>query len=324
MRKGMLVDVSKCIACRSCQIACKQWWKLPAVASINRGTHENPPDLTAHTWNKIGLKEIEDNGKKKWLFTRKACMHCTQAVCVWVCPSYARSYNDLGFVQMDQDRCIGCGRCAEYCPFGAPKLGPHDVSRRIAVGLYTPRLVSYSCAFCKDRLGNGGTPACAKGCPTQAIHFGDVADLVASGQARVNTLKNRHPKANLYGKKELGGLNVIYVLTEEPGVHGFPENPQVGTYPAFVKYTFPRWYEKAVTEGLLPVFPPKANPKWYMQPDLAPTPSPKEPVFMAGLAEPTLGRWAPILWGWFSLGVIGGFAALLWRLRRRKEQNEEA
>ena len=324
MRKGMLVDVSKCIACRGCQIACKQWWKLPAVPSVNRGTHENPADLTAHTWNKITFKEMEDRGGKKWLFTRKACMHCSEAVCVWVCPSYARSYNDLGFVQMDQDRCIGCGRCAEYCPFGVPKLGPHNVSRKISVGLYTPRLVSYSCALCKDRLENGGIPACAKTCPTQAILFGERADLVKGGQARVNELKANHPKANLYGKNEMDGLRVLYVLTEEPAMHGFPENPKIGTYPAFVKYTFTRWYEKSVTGGLLPAFPAKANPKWYMQPDLSPAPSPAEPLLIAGFVKPTLGRWAPILWGWFSLGVIGCFVALLMKLRRRKEQNDKA
>lgn len=318
MRKGMLVDVSKCIACRSCQIACKQWWKLPAVPSINRGTHENPPDLTAHTWNKIGFKEIENDGKKRWLFTRKACMHCSQAVCVWVCPSYARGYSDQGFVAIDQDRCIGCGRCAEYCPFQVPKLGQHDVSRKISVGLYTPRLVSYSCAFCKDRLEKGAVPACAKSCPTQAIRFGELPDLIRWGEARVNTVKASHPKANLYGKKELHGLKVIYVLTEEPGTHGLPQNPQVGTYPAFVKHTFPRWYGKAMAGGVLPVFPPKANPEWYMQPDLVPAPSPEEPLMIADFAGPRIGRWAPVLWGWFSLGVMGTFVALLIKLRGRR------
>jgi len=138
MGKGMLVDVSKCIACRGCQIACKQWWKLPAVASIHRGIHENPPELTAHTWNRIRFQEVEDNGRRKWLFTRKACNHCSEAVCVWVCPSYARGHNDQGFVSIDQERCIGCGRCGEFCPFGVPRLGVHDISKRISVQLSTP------------------------------------------------------------------------------------------------------------------------------------------------------------------------------------------
>jgi formate dehydrogenase iron-sulfur subunit len=317
MGRGMLVDVSKCIACRSCQVACKQWWKLPAVPSVNRGTHENPADLTAHTWNRIAFREIESNRTKKWLFTRKSCNHCSQAACVWVCPSFARGYNNLGSVTIDETRCIGCGRCGEYCPFGVPRLGAHNISPKIAVGLYTPRLVSYSCAFCRDRLENGGIPACAKSCPTQAILFGEWADLVKRGRARVNALRDSHPKANLYGEKEMGGLRVLKVLTEEPGVHGLPENPKIGDPPEYSQHNFPRWYARAVSEGLLPVFPAKANRKWYMQPDLAPGPAPKEPELTAGLAGSKLGGWAPILGGWLGVGVIGTLSAVLWNLRRR-------
>jgi hypothetical protein len=141
---------------------------------------------------------------------------------------------------------------------------------------------------------------------------------VKSGQARVNRLKGSHPKANLYGMKEMGGLRVLYVLTEVPEVHGFPVNPQKGTYPSFVSHNFPRWYRMAVTEGKLPAFPPKANPKWYMQPDLIPAPHPKEPEYVALFAGPRLGSWAPVLYGWFGLGVMGALASVLWGLKRRK------
>jgi formate dehydrogenase iron-sulfur subunit len=323
MGKGMLVDVSKCIACRSCQVACKQWWRLPAVPSINRGTHENPADLTAYTWNRIAFTEMESDGKKEWLFTRKSCNHCSQAACVWVCPSFARGYHDLGSVTIDENRCIGCGRCGEYCPFGVPRLGVHNISPRITVGLFTPRLVSYSCAFCKDRLESGGIPACAKACPTQAIQFGEWADLLKRGRARVNKLKDSHPKANLYGEKEMGGLKVLKVLTEDPPVHGLPENPKLGTYPVFVKHNYPRWYSVAITEGKLPVFPPKANPKWYMQPDLIPSPPPKEPEFAAFYAGSRFGQWAPLLYGWFGLGVIGTLSSILWSVRRRQTLGKE-
>lgn len=323
MGKGMLVDVSKCIACRGCQIACKQWWKLPAVATIHRGIHENPPELTAHTWNRIRFKELEDNGRRRWLFTRKACNHCSEAVCVWVCPSFARGHNDQGFVSIDQERCIGCGRCGEFCPFGVPKLGAHNISKRISVQLSTPRLVSYSCAFCKDRLEQGGIPSCAKSCPTEAIRFGELPDLVKWGQARVTTLKASHPKTNLYGRKEMGGMKVLYVLTEEPEVHGFPKDPQKGAYPAFAKHNFPRWYSMAVSEGKLSAFPPKANSKWYMQPDLIPTPPPKEPEFVALSAGSRFGQWAPVLYGWFGLGVIGALSSVLWSVRRRQTLYKE-
>src|SRR4030065_2232386 len=103
--KAILFDTSKCIACRACQVACKEWWELPAVSTKTRGTYETPPDLSAETWNKIRFSEIGQNGTVRWLFTRQACMHCTTAACVWVCPTYARTYSSLGFITIDQERC---------------------------------------------------------------------------------------------------------------------------------------------------------------------------------------------------------------------------
>ncbi len=322
-QKGMLIDVSRCIACRGCQVACKQWWKLPAMPGINRGTHENPADLTFGTWNRIEFKEQEQNGRMKWLFTRKACVHCSKAVCVWVCPSFARTYTPSGHVAIDHERCIGCGRCGEYCPFGVPKLGNNDISPRFPMKLGPRRLVSYSCILCSDRVEDGLKPACAKTCPTGAIQFGNLDDLMALGQARVNGIKGNHPKASLYGKKEAGGLKVLYVLTEEPSTHGLPENPQIGTYPEFVKTTFPRWYAQAVTEGKLSVFPQGARREWYMQASLVPVPSPKEPAWLAKFPGAKLGRWAPLLWGWLAVGIVGGAAMAWWSIRRRNQAGQE-
>ena len=63
MPKARLIDVSKCTACRGCQVACKQWNELPAVATTNTGTYENPPKLDAYTFTKIHFTEVEYNGK---------------------------------------------------------------------------------------------------------------------------------------------------------------------------------------------------------------------------------------------------------------------
>ena len=60
--KVMLVDVSKCTACRACQVACKQWNKLPALKTQQEGTHQNPPDLNWATWNLIRFTELPDEG----------------------------------------------------------------------------------------------------------------------------------------------------------------------------------------------------------------------------------------------------------------------
>jgi len=218
MAKAILYDATKCTACRACQVACKQWNELPAEVTINRGTYENPPDLSPHTWIKIKFIELEKEGKLDWLFARQACMHCTNAACVEVCPTGALSYNELGFVQYEKDKCCGCGYCAEFCPFGVPRLESGKIT---GVG------VMDKCIFCIDRVTNGLEPACVKTCPTGALTFGDRDDLAAEGRARVEALKaDGFSNAYLYGDEELGGLHVLYVLADRPSVYGLPEEPE--------------------------------------------------------------------------------------------------
>jgi len=320
--KAILFDTTRCIACRACQVACKQWWELPAESTINRGTYENPPALSASTWNRIRFKEVSGEGRLEWLFTRHACMHCSQAVCVWVCPSFARTYEANGSVSIDRERCIGCGRCEEFCPFGVPVLGKHDTSPRIVVSLGAPKQVAFKCVLCKDRLEDGLTPACVKTCPPGALQFGDKEELLARAKERIAVVKAAHPKASLYGENELNGLHVLYILTDTPAVHGLPVNPQVGDYPLYDENTFPDWYARAVAGGVLPAFPPGAKPEWYLQPRLVPVAATPELAFPAAAARP-MAAWAqPAILGWLGVGAVGGMAALGWAIKRRSEPKE--
>jgi len=317
MEKAMLFDSSKCIACRACQSACKQWWELPGEKTINKGTYENPTILSSKTWNRILFNEIVEDGQVKWLFTRRACMHCTNAVCVWVCPTYARQYDEKGYVSIDVERCIACGRCIEFCPFRLPKLGENDVSPRVTIQYGAPRPVAYKCKFCEDRVEENMSPSCVKTCPTGALQFGDRADLVKIGRDKVAAIKGTYPKARLYGDTELGGLHVLSVLTVDPDVVGFPMDPKVGTYPAFDERTFPEWYVQAIAEGKIPVFPAEARREWYFQPDLVPKSTSGEPAWPADSTN-SLPNWTgAALGGWFGVGVVGVGAGLLWTMRRK-------
>ncbi len=326
--KAILYDSTKCIACRACQVACKQWWELPGEETVNKGTYENPTILTPKTWNRILFNEVEDKGKIDWIFTRRACMHCTEAVCVWVCPTYARQYSEKGYVSIDQERCIACGRCIEYCPFKLPKLGESDVSPRVTIQFAAPRPVAYKCKFCEDRVEEGISPACVKTCPTGALIFGDRADLVKEGRSRVAVLAKTNPKARLYGDTELGGLHVLTILTVDPEVIGFPREPKVGTsYPAFSENTFPDWYTSAVSDGKLPLFPSEARRDWYLQPNLKPVAVRIEPDLPQPAASTKFNWTGALMGGWLGIGIAGAGAALLWTLRRRialKAQSREA
>jgi len=223
MSKAILYDATKCTACRGCQVACKQWNGLETEMTTNTGTYENPPDLSSNTWLRIKFNEVSRNGNGAidWIFTRQACMHCTDAACVNICPSGALSHNALGFVQFDKDKCAGCGYCVEFCPFNIPRAPCNRVSGVRKVD---------KCVFCADRVMNDEMPACVKSCPTGALQFGNRDEMLAIGRRRVAQIKQTHPEANLYGADELGGLHVMYVLPHSPEVHGLPAHPSVSVF----------------------------------------------------------------------------------------------
>jgi len=208
---AMLVDVSKCVGCWWCYAACKNYNNLPETIKPDP---EQPPELSPDTWTTLATVGTGDD----WSFRKHACMHCTDAACVRVCPSGALSYNKLGFVQYEKDKCIGCGYCVEFCPFEVPKLKDNKIT---GVGLMG------KCTFCKDRVTNGQQPACAEACPTGAIKFGNRSELLEEGKQRVTELSKSNPRACLYGEHELGGLHVLYVLPDQPSVYGLPEEPQL-------------------------------------------------------------------------------------------------
>jgi len=215
MAKAILVDTSRCIACRGCQVACKQWHDLEAEPTRFAGTYENPPDLSAATWRRVRFVEIAgENGNTRWRFMSDACKHCTDASCLAVCPTGALFRRPWGAVDLNQQICNGCRYCVSACPFGVVTFNP-------ATGRVN------KCELCPGRVEAGLDPACVTTCPTGALTFGDRNHLLARAKERVAELKARGEKdAQLYGERELSGLHQIFVLQEHPRVYGQPEQPR--------------------------------------------------------------------------------------------------
>ncbi len=207
-----LIDVTKCMACKGCQVACKQWNQLPATETEFTGSYENPADLAPETWSRVKFNEHEDGDGVKWYFNFFSCMHCANPACKDICPVDAIVKKENGAVRIDKEMCIACGACRGACPFEIPRIDD----------------AAYKCTFCTERLANNMETACATACCTGAITVGDRDEKLEEAKARVEALQDRgFNNAQIYGEEELGGLNVIYVLADSPELYGLPEDPQV-------------------------------------------------------------------------------------------------
>jgi formate dehydrogenase iron-sulfur subunit len=222
--KAMLIDTSKCIACRGCQVACKQWNELPAETTeffVLNSFYENPSELSANTFCLIKFHRSQtDSGELERLFRKHQCMHCTDAECLSRCPYDAAQRDaETGFIYIDQEKCRACGMCVSYCPFHVPKLTSSEkaTSKKCFACLYP---------FNKLAAGENPQPACTKACPTGALIYGDRSAMVTKAQTRKAALESKGKKAYLYGVEEMGGLHQIYVLLREPSHYGLIEGIQ--------------------------------------------------------------------------------------------------
>ena len=210
MAKAMLIDTSMCLFCNACSVECKQQNKVPVGKNV--------------FYTQMQIHEEGKFPKVRQLFIKRACNHCTEAACVDVCPTGALYHHADGYVVLDQNRCNGCGYCSQFCPFQIPMLEIKDA--------FTGAGKSYKCTFCADRVGQGYETTCSAACPFGAITFGDRENLLAKGKDRVKALQGRGVKdARLYGEKELGGLNVLYVLEGKASLYGLPDVPRYPVIP---------------------------------------------------------------------------------------------
>jgi len=213
-----LIDISKCIGCKACQAACMEWNDVRDDVGTCKGSYDNPPDLTEHSWTLMRFYEEEtaDRGLQL-LIVKDGCLHCEDPGCLRACPApgaivqYAN-----GIVDFQQEQCIGCGYCQTGCPFDIPRFSMKDQK-------------AYKCTLCSDRVAVGLEPACVKTCPTQALTFGSKADMKDLAAERIRELKERgFEKATLYDPAGVGGTHVVYVLPHgDPGLYRLPAKAEV-------------------------------------------------------------------------------------------------
>ena len=196
-----LVDISRCIGCKGCEVACKEWNELGIEPTENFGSFQSHRDLTPDTWLLMRFNEVEVDGDVEWLIKKDACLHCEEPGCLYACPAPGAIVQyENGIVDFKQDRCIGCQLCVSGCPFDIPRFNAE--TRKV-----------YKCNMCVDRVEAGLEPACAKTCPTNAIAWGTKEDMLTLAEQKVEGLRARgFAEAALYDPPGVGGTHMMYVV----------------------------------------------------------------------------------------------------------------
>ncbi|HWK48849.1 MAG TPA: formate dehydrogenase subunit beta [Steroidobacter sp.] len=217
-----LIDTTKCIGCKACQVACMEWNDLRDEIGTNVGSYQNPHDLTDQSWTLMRFAEYENPNKGndlEWLIRKDGCMHCADPGCLKACPAPGAivQYSN-GIVDFHEENCIGCGYCIAGCPFNIPRISKRDHK-------------AYKCTLCSDRVAVGLEPACIKSCPTGALVWGTKEDMHQHAAERVEDLKSRgFDRAGLYDPPGVGGTHVMYVLhhADQPQLYNdLPEDPHI-------------------------------------------------------------------------------------------------
>jgi formate dehydrogenase iron-sulfur subunit len=216
--KSFFIDTSKCTACRGCQIACKQWNKLSTEKTVNRGSHQNPSDLSSSTYKLVRFNEDQVNGKPVWYFFADQCRHCLEPACKERADTMEKGaiIKDAAtgaVLFTDKTKKLKAREVITACPYNIPRL---DKS--------TNKLAK--CTMCIDRIKNDLHPACVKTCPSGSMSFGDRLEILAKAQKRLEEVKGKYPQADILDADD---VRVVYlVLENRQKYYPFASNNDVG------------------------------------------------------------------------------------------------
>ena len=250
MSLGCLVDLSKCVGCRTCQVICRHWHQQPTQSlplfSYSRDDLDQPDlsekDLTVVRSNVIKNEKDETT----WVFAKRQCMHCLDPGCASACPVKALRKTPEGPVIYREDLCMGCRYCMIACPFNIPRFDYDKVVPSIR-----------KCTFCSSRLlnnkpetnhdyvmrewGDGfapdtqSTPCCASKCPARAILLGERDKLIEYAHTRIHSVGKTKYVNHIYGEHEAGGTSWMYISDVPFQKAGFDLSIDTIAYPEYTK-----------------------------------------------------------------------------------------
>lgn len=191
---GMSIDLTTCIGCNACMIACNIENNVPVVGKEQVLRQREMYWIRIDSYFKGPIENPEYN------YMPVPCMHCEHAPCELVCPVEAAVHDHEGLNLQVYNRCVGTRFCSNNCPykvrrFNFLRYSPYDVSWMEP--RYNPEVtvrwrgVMEKCTYCVQRIAAGRITAekenrrirdgevrtaCQEACPADAIVFGDLND----------------------------------------------------------------------------------------------------------------------------------------------------
>lgn len=161
---GFFFDQNRCMECRACMAACKDWNNValgPAKYRLVTASEEGQAPLT-RVYN-LSL----------------ACNHCDEPACIAACPVGNIIKRQEDGIVVPLDKCISCKRCKAACPYDAPQfatMAPNELP------------TMEKCDLCTERVQEGQLPACVGACPQRALDAGPIDEMIAK-HGNVRTIK---------------------------------------------------------------------------------------------------------------------------------------
>lgn len=156
---GFHFDSTRCIGCKTCELACKDYKQLDTAYA-----YRHIYDYEGGTWSRDeqGVCTPQDCFA---YHVSISCQHCDDPACMKVCPTKAMHKDpDTGIVSVDTTRCVGCNYCHMACPYNAPVVDRQKGH-------------SMKCDGCQERIAQGKRTICVDACPTRALDFAPIDEL---------------------------------------------------------------------------------------------------------------------------------------------------